>query len=140
MSLRGHFVFKTNGRILPFTSYKDHCFSFFTSWVIKQQKAVFWKCWKNTQLWECGLHLYQGPTFHFLGIKYGSHCTPKVGCFFKIVKIQLFCCFITQLVKMLQQWSVHDFDRGYPAVRFEYKTASKRYLVAELWAKQFWVY
>ena len=25
--------------------------------------------------------------------------TPEVGCFFKIVKIQLFCCFITQLIK-----------------------------------------
>ena len=31
-------------------------------------------------------------------------------------------------------------DRGYPAVRFEYKTVSERYLVAELWAKQFWVF
>ena len=31
-------------------------------------------------------------------------------------------------------------DRGYSAVRFEYKTASERYLVAEIWAKQFWVF
>ena len=31
-------------------------------------------------------------------------------------------------------------DRGYPAVRFEYKTASEQYLVAEIWAKQFWVF
>ena len=31
-------------------------------------------------------------------------------------------------------------DRGYPAARFEYKTASERYLVAEIWAKQFWVF
>ena len=31
-------------------------------------------------------------------------------------------------------------DRGYPAVRFEYKTASERYLVDELSAKQFWVF
>ena len=31
-------------------------------------------------------------------------------------------------------------DRGYPAVRFEYKKASERYLVAELWVKQFWVF
>ena len=31
-------------------------------------------------------------------------------------------------------------DREYPAVRFKYKTASERYLVAELWAKQFWVF
>ena len=37
---RGHFVFKPNGRILFFTSYKDDWCSFFTSWVIKQQK-----CW-----------------------------------------------------------------------------------------------
>ena len=31
-------------------------------------------------------------------------------------------------------------DRRYPAIRFEYKTASERYLVAELKAKQFWVF
>ena len=43
-----------------------------------------------------------------LGEIYGVHCTPEVGCFFKMFKIQLFCCFITQLVKMLQQWSLYD--------------------------------
>ena len=31
-------------------------------------------------------------------------------------------------------------DRGYPAVRFEYKTASEQYLVAELEVKQFLVF
>ena len=31
-------------------------------------------------------------------------------------------------------------DRGYSAVRFEYKTTSERYLVPELWAKHFWVF
>ena len=31
-------------------------------------------------------------------------------------------------------------DRGYLAVRFEYKTAFERYLVAEIEAKQFWVF
>ena len=31
-------------------------------------------------------------------------------------------------------------DRGYPAVRFECKTASERYSVAEIYAKQFWVF
>ena len=36
------------------------------------------------------------------------HCTPEVGCFFKIVKIQLFDCFIAQLVKKLQQWSLYE--------------------------------
>ena len=36
ISLRGRFVFKTNGRISSITSYKDHCCSFFTSGVIKQ--------------------------------------------------------------------------------------------------------
>ena len=35
---------------------------------------------------------------------------------------------------------IYYLDRGYPAVRFKYKTASERYLVAELWAKQFWVF
>ena len=33
---------------------------------------------------------------------------PKLGVFSKMFKIQLFCCFITQLVKMLQQWSLYD--------------------------------
>ena len=31
-------------------------------------------------------------------------------------------------------------DKGYPAVRFEFKTASEQYLVAEIQAKQFWVF
>ena len=31
-------------------------------------------------------------------------------------------------------------DKGYPAVRFEYKMTSEQYLVTELWAKQFWVF
>ena len=31
-------------------------------------------------------------------------------------------------------------DTGYSAVHFEYKTASDGYLVAELLAKQFWVF
>ena len=44
ISLRGSIVFKTNGRIFPITSYKDHCCSFFTSWVIKATKCppLFW--------------------------------------------------------------------------------------------------
>ena len=33
---------------------------------------------------------------------------PKLGVFFKIFKIQLFCCFITQLVKKLQQWPLYE--------------------------------
>ena len=57
MSLRGRFVFKTNGRISSITSYKDHCCSFFTSWVIKEQKTCNLKIWKNTQLWAWGVHL-----------------------------------------------------------------------------------
>ena len=39
ITLRGRFVFKTNGRITSFTSYKDHCCSLFTSWEIKQSKS-----------------------------------------------------------------------------------------------------
>ena len=38
----------------------------------------------------------------------GAYRTPKVGCFFKIVKTHHFCCFITQLVKKLQQWSLYE--------------------------------
>ena len=38
----------------------------------------------------------------------GAYRTPKVGCFFKIVKIHHICCFITQLTKRLQQWSLYE--------------------------------
>ena len=33
---------------------------------------------------------------------------PKLGVFSKMFKIQLFCCFITQLVNKLQQWSLYE--------------------------------
>ena len=33
---------------------------------------------------------------------------PKLGVFSKMFKIQFFCCFITQLVKKLQQWSLYE--------------------------------
>ena len=33
---------------------------------------------------------------------------PKVGRFFKIVKIRKFCCFITWLIKKLQKQSLHE--------------------------------
>ena len=32
----------------------------------------------------------------------------NLGVFSKMFKIQLFCCFITQLVKKLQQWSLYE--------------------------------
>ena len=39
---------------------------------------------------------------------FGVNHTSKVGCFCKVFKIQLFCCFTTQLVKKLQQWSLFE--------------------------------
>ena len=48
ISLGGGFVFKTNGRISSIISYKDHCCSFFTSWVIKQQKSCILTILKKT--------------------------------------------------------------------------------------------
>ena len=33
---------------------------------------------------------------------------PKLGVFSRTFKIQLFGCFVTQLVKKLQQWSLYD--------------------------------
>ena len=110
---------------------------------------------------------------------------PKYGYFFKSFKIKLCFCFITQLLKKLQQWPLYRVSnsvfsegggyssylvdwppeggedihctvsppvspsignpviwgyRGYTAVRFEYKTASKRCLVTELWANRFCVF
>ena len=56
-SLRGQFVFKTNGKISSITS---HFCSFFTSWVINQQK----NCILNT--------LKKHPTF-------GVRCAPKIA-------------------------------------------------------------
>ena len=38
----------------------------------------------------------------------GTYHTPEIGCFLKILKIQLFCCLITKLVKMLQQCSLYS--------------------------------
>ena len=37
------FVFKTNGRISSITSYKDHRCSLFMSWVIKQQRKLYFE-------------------------------------------------------------------------------------------------
>ena len=48
ISLRGRFVFKTNGRISSITSYKDHYCSFFTSWVIKQQTKLYIEHFEKT--------------------------------------------------------------------------------------------
>ena len=42
------------------------------------------------------------------GCAKGVHHTPKIGCFFKMFKIQLFCRFFTQLVKKRQQWSLYE--------------------------------
>ena len=41
ISLRGCFVFKTNGRVSSITSYKDHCCSFFTSWDIMATRMLY---------------------------------------------------------------------------------------------------
>ena len=48
--------------------------------------------------------------FQVLGAIQGAHHTPKDGCFFKMLKIQLFCCFIKKLqtIKKLQQWSLYE--------------------------------
>ena len=68
ISLRGRFVFKTNGRISSITSYKDHWCSFYTSWVINQWKSCILKILKNTQLWAYCAHpqnIFQSFT-HYL--------------------------------------------------------------------------
>ena len=38
----------------------------------------------------------------------GAYRTPEVGCFIKILKIQRFCCLITQLVKKLHQLALYE--------------------------------
>ena len=38
----------------------------------------------------------------------GLNHKPKIGCFLKIFEIQHLCCFITQPLKKLQQWSLYE--------------------------------
>ena len=38
----------------------------------------------------------------------GVNYMPTVGCFSNVLKYCFFCCFITQFVKKLQQWSLHE--------------------------------
>ena len=66
ITLRGRFVFKTNCRISSFTSHKDHCCSFFTSWVIKQSKSCILTIWKKH------------PT---LGVRLLRYIQNSFGCF-----------------------------------------------------------
>ena len=65
---------------------------------------------------------------------------PKFGVFFKIFKIKLCLLLYYPVVKNSTAIVFIWGDREYPATHFEYKTATERYLVAELWAKQFWVF
>ena len=61
ISFRDRFLFKTNSRISSITSYRDHCYSLFTSWVIKQQKKLCFDHFeKNTQFWVYGTN----PRYH----------------------------------------------------------------------------
>ena len=43
-----------------------------------------------------------------IGCIQGVYRTPKIGCFLHIYEIKHFCCFITQLVKKLHQWSLNE--------------------------------
>ena len=64
---------------------------------------------------------------------------PKLGVFSKYLKdsfLLLYYSAYKRATEVVFIWG----DRGYPVVRFEYKTASERYLVAKLWAKQFGVF
>ena len=63
-----------------------------------------------------------------LGVKH----TPEFGCFFNIFKIQLSLLLYYSALKLATTMVLKLGDRGYPAIRFEYKTASEQYLVAEL--------
>ena len=44
------------------------------------------------------------PVFSIQGV----YCTPKVGVFSKTFKKHNFCCFIAQLIKKLQHWSIYE--------------------------------
>ena len=68
ISLRGRFVFKTNGRISSITSYKDHCCSFFTSWVIKQKTMLNFINLENTPNFGRTVRTQESSIF------WGAHC------------------------------------------------------------------
>ena len=55
ISLRGSFLFKTNGRISYTAQYKDHNCSFITDWALKQPKKIILKTLKNLPV--CGVNL-----------------------------------------------------------------------------------
>ena len=50
----------------------------------------------------------ENSIFRFYVLSRVRTIRPKLGVFSKMFKIQLFCCFITQLVKKLQQWSLYE--------------------------------
>ena len=60
------------------------------------------------------------------GFRYNLGCAPrpKLDIFSKFLKVHIFCHFITQIVRKTSTMVFIWGDRGYPAVRFEYKTAS----------------
>ena len=88
ISLRGRFVFKTNGRISSITSYKDYCCSFFTSYVANQQISCILDILKNTKLWAYSAHprLRQNPE-----ILFGTIFPDKLGGL-EIMSIFAFIC------------------------------------------------
>ena len=74
----------------------------------KDMDPFCWKVNRSKKLTVQRNWLYQKIEFQVLGVIKGAHHTPKVGCFFKMFKIQLFCFFITQLVEKLQQRSLYE--------------------------------
>ena len=85
ISLKGRFVFKTNGRISSITSYKDHCCRLFTSWVIKQLKKLFYKNFERTAHFGISLRtqkqplkeytsLYNFPMFRIFRFSFKGFC------------------------------------------------------------------
>ena len=61
--LKGRFVFKMNGKISSIPLYKDHCCSFFTSWVIKQQKRCILNILKKTPNFGRSVHTLKTTTW-----------------------------------------------------------------------------
>ena len=62
----------------------------------------------------------------------GAHQTPEVGCFFLFSKMYHSCCyFLLASTEATAVFFIWDY-RGYPPVRFEYRTASGGFLVGEI--------
>ena len=79
--------------------------------LLKNGEIFFWDTWFFLHISYSLFISFRKVKIQLLGAFSGAKCKPKVGCFFKMFKIQLFCCFIPQLhfFGHLHFWGHHHF-------------------------------